>query len=198
VSLPAPVLALRLRSLETQALQGTSASLLLDDTLTGDSLAHLLERLSARLGSDKVLQLQPKADHRPEQMQVALPATAELKSIAIHTSGTWASALFPTWLLAQPLKLVVHQRQPFYQGPLTLVAGPQRLESGWWGGPMPATVAGVCAMAEAAGGSGELALRDYFVARCASSVLLWIYRERLGPTGAAQPAAAWYLHGIFA
>jgi protein ImuB len=198
VSLPAPVLALRLRSLETQALQGTSASLLLEDTPTGDSLAHLLERLSARLGSDKVLQLQPQADHRPEQMQVALPAAAALKSIALHASGTWASALFPTWLLAQPLKLMVHQQQPFYQGPLTLVAGPQRLESGWWGEPTPATTAGECAMAVVAGDPGTLALRDYFVARCASSVLLWIYRERLGQTSATQPAAAWYLHGIFA
>jgi protein ImuB len=200
VSLPAPVLALRLRSVETQTLQGTSASLLLEDTPTGDSLAHLLERLSARLGSDKVLQLQPQADHRPEQMQAAAPATVALKSIALKASSAWASVLFPTWLLAQPLKLAVHQQQPFYQGPLTLVAGPQRLESGWWGESMrtPEVSEQGVPLALVKTTQENAALRDYFVARCTSSVLLWIYRERLGPAGAKQPSAAWYLHGIFA
>jgi protein ImuB len=74
VTLPAPVHSLRLRSLETQMRQGASASLLLDDQPQGDSLAHLLERLSARLGPDKVLCLQAQADHRPEQMQAWVPA----------------------------------------------------------------------------------------------------------------------------
>ena len=81
------------------------------------------------------------------------------------------------------------QQQPHYQGPLTLLTGPQRLESGWWGG-------------------GELALRDYFVARGSLAVLLWIYRERLEQPGKARPDrvdsgnalpdAQWFLHGLFA
>jgi protein ImuB len=82
-------------------------------------------------------------------------------------------------LLAEPLKLTVHQQHPHYQGPLTLLAGPQRLEAGWWGG-------------------GDLALRDYFVARGSLAVLLWIYRERLGRVDTAHMSANWYLHGIFA
>jgi protein ImuB len=60
-----------------------------------------------------------------------------------------------------------------------LLAGPQRLESGWWGG-------------------GDMALRDYFVARSSQSGLLWIYRERLSGADPAQPSDAWYLHGLFA
>ena len=192
VRLPAPAESLRLRSLQTQALAGHSASLLPDEQLPGDSLAQTLERLSARLGADKVLQLQASADHRPEWMQSWIAAASATEPIAgsaylsrargikslknikndkrMHPG--WPSALHPTWLLAEPLKLAMHQQQPLYQGPLHLLAGPQRLEAGWW---------------------GALVLRDYFVARSANAALLWIYRERLG---ADKPQ--WYLHGLFA
>lgn len=221
VMLPAPVLSLRLRSLETQPLQGVSASLLLDEHPPGDSLTHLLERLSARLGAHNVLRLQPLADHRPEQMQAWTPAVGGERAaattagrhwphknthefIAVSPLDTrargqkgikllrqmprppagWASALFPTWLLAEPLPLWVHQQQPHYQGALTLLAGPQRLEAGWWS-VLPSS-------------TGPAVLRDYFVARSNNSSLLWIYRERLASIDPAQPAPVWFLHGVFA
>ena len=98
-----------------------------------------------------------------------------------------AAELYPTWLLAPPLRLAVHQDRPLYQGPLTLLAGPQRLESGWWGDGTPA-------------GHGELALRDYFLARNEQAGLLWIYRERLlaGQQGMGQQAGGyWYLQGFY-
>jgi protein ImuB len=196
VTLPAPVHTLRLRTLETQALCSQSASLVLDTHREGDGLTQMLERLSARLGADRVLQLQPRMDHRPEQMQAWLSATQFVATSAINTRARgqkilrskkmpmealtcWAQATAPTWLLAEPQKLAVVQQQPHYQGPLTLLAGPQRLEAGWWGG-------------------GELALRDYFVARGSLAVLLWIYRERLTAAVAAPSAGHWYLHGFFA
>jgi len=95
----------------------------------------------------------------------------------------WAQPLAPTWLLAQPLALQTRDGRPHYHGALTLLAGPQRLEAGWWGG-------------------GELALRDYFVARSAHAGVLWIYRQRLGRDGATAHADAadvrWFLHGLFA
>lgn len=205
VTLPAPALALRLRSLQTQRLAGISSSLLPEEQLSGDSLAQTLERLSARLGPERVLRLQARADHRPEHMQVWQNAivSGAIKASGIRaggqkqaedqaarqtclSTGPWAQALYPTWLLAEPLKLALHQQQPCYQGPLTLLSGPQRLESGWWAEP-PAPQA--CAAAT---------LRDYFVARSDNSPLLWIYRERLSGTNPAQPSADWYLHGVFA
>jgi len=202
-TLPAPALWLHLRSLETQPLVGQSASLLPDEQPHGDSLVQLLERLSARLGADKVLRCQLQADHRPEQMQAWLAADNTSNSIAtcaysvrargqkiiknavVVDSGSdgTASPLLPTWLLAVPRKLSVRQGQPQYQGPLTLLAGPQRLESGWW--------------ADQADAVTVVALRDYFVARTCCAVLLWIYRERLGHA-AQQAAGDWYLHGVFA
>jgi protein ImuB len=171
VTLPAPVLHLRMRTLQTQRLAGESISLLPDDVRAGDSLHQLLERLSARLGPEQVRSVQLHADHRPERMQNWCAAA--------HASGGKSDikespqdALYPTWLLAMPLRLTVHQGLPQHQGPLTLLTGPQRLEAGWL--------------------EGEAALRDYYVARSAKAGLLWVYRERLG----AQ--ALWYLHGIFA
>lgn len=195
VTLPAPVLYLRLRTLETQKLGGETVSLLPDEQRRGDSLHQMLERLSARLGPEKVLQLQPRADHRPERMQAWQPVSNATQLIAGSADKTRSvgqkyskkysqeDALYPTWLLAEPLQLAVHRNAPLYQGPLTLLAGPQRLEAGWWGG-------------------GDCALRDYFLARSEQMGLLWIYRERLvGPGRAGHGAEAdtgWYLHGLFA
>jgi protein ImuB len=195
VTLPAPVLHLRMRSLQTQSLAGESISLLPDDVRAGDSLHQLLERLSARLGPEQVRSAHLHADHRPERMQswsAAVDATGRKSGKGLKTAtksgaacayftgarGQFDSenvpqnALYPTWLLAMPLRLNVHQGLPQHNGPLTLLAGPQRLEAGWL--------------------EGSAALRDYYVARSASAGLLWVYRERLGGQG------LWYLHGIFA
>ena len=199
VTLPAPVLHLRLRTLQTQPLAGESLSLLHDDQRHGDSLHQLLERLSARLGVQQVLGATPHADHRPECMQRWTAAAETLgvknamKSGAARAISTGAGglndvkdaqefALYPTWLLATPLRLAVHQGSPQYQGPLTLLAGPQRLESGWLDG------------------DAACALRDYFVARSAQAGLVWVYQERLGGQAkqGAQNTARWYLHGLYA
>ncbi len=208
VTLPAPVMYLNLRSVETQKLPGQSESLLPDEQIKGDSLHQMLERLSARLGAQDVLQYQAQADHRPEHMQCWSPALNATQLVAACAGGTGArglkgiknsknnanakpqpfqhvpldAALHPTWLLPTPLKLALREQQPLYHGPLTLVAGPHRVETGWWG-------------------LGECALRDYFLARSEHMGLLWIYRERLagqGENAKTSTVLAWYLQGVFA
>lgn len=198
VTLPAPVHSLCLRTLETQKLPGETASLLLEARRPGDGLQQLLERLSARLGAQQVLQMQPCFDHQPEKMQLWQPAMNASQFIASNESRTGARALkalnnsefYPTWLLATARPLAVHQQRPHHLGPLTLVAGPHRLEVAWWA-------------------ASDCALRDYFLARSEHLGLLWIYRERLSgqssaaagvSSGAGQDAdldAHWYLHGLF-
>lgn len=203
VTLPAPVLYLRLRSLQTQHLAGESISLLPEDIRHGDSLHQLLERLGARLGPEQVRGVNALADHRPEHMQHWCPAV-ELQTavggrrsgtatksgavnaystrarVKIHAQDLPQAALYPTWLLATPLRLTVHQGMPQYEGPLTLLVGPQRLEAGWLQGPE------------------HCALRDYFVARSTTAGLVWVFCQRLGATcqGASAPPD-WYLHGLF-
>lgn len=196
LSLPAPAQSLRLRSLETVARLGRSVSLLPDDRAPADAWVQLVERLSARLGADRVLHLQPCADHRPERKQVWRPATETLAGSAWLRQGVplhadWASALYPTWLLLEPLRLTVCEHSPQYGGPLTLLAGPQRLETGWW-----SESAGVQGAADGLSDAGPV-MRDYFVARAAAWGLLWVYRERRGGAQASEPER-WYLHGLFA
>ncbi len=207
--LPAPVLYLHLRTLQTEKLAGKSASLLIEDLQKGDSLHQMLERVSARLGTDSVLQLQQRADHRPEHTQSWRPVFDASKFIAQNQIKTGARGikgskngssgnqnaptafsatsqdhqLYPTWLLTKPMALLVKNSIPFYLGPLTLLAGPQRIEAGWWG---------------PAADDGDCALRDYYIARNLQTGLVWIYRERLG--GVAKSNASdtpWYLHGLF-
>jgi protein ImuB len=195
ISLPAPVLYLQLRSVETLPRAGHSASLLPEAQRPGDSLQQLLERLAARLGQPQVLQWSPRADHRPERMQlwqaasnaaVFMAQEASRSGPADSPGGTAPStgpaidlASCPAWLLAMPQRLAVRQGRPLCPDPLTLLAGPQRLEAGWWD-------------------PGPSALRDYYVARSSHSGLLWVYRERLAPSSPGLDLAPrWYLHGVF-
>jgi protein ImuB len=79
-------------------------------------------------------------------------------------------------LLPEPLPLAARGAQPLLDGhPLQLVAGPERIESGWW--------------------DGEPVTRDYFVGQAADGSLVWLWRGRL-PDAAGEPT--WFLQGRFA
>lgn len=212
--LPAPVHSLSLQSLVTELLADSAAatgSLLMEARKQGDTAVELVERLSARLGDARVQAWQPCEDHRPEQMQRWVSARSAIKSIAscqgnsrdgglkrlkkeageaLPASRT--EALYPTWLLPEPLKLGTSGNSPVYQGKLTRLTGPQRLEAAEWllAGSDAADPASLC--------EKPWAFRDYFIYRSQQGGLLWIYSERLGesPQGARQ--RAWYLHGFFA
>jgi protein ImuB len=173
-TLSAPANHLRLRSLETMPWGGASKSLLPEDNVKGERLHQLVERLSVRLGQGNVVVPQAQADHRPEHMQRWKPARQELPRQGKDPLP--CDALYPPWLLPQPLRLEVQGEKPHYHGPLRLLAGPQRLETGWWDGAEQGP-----------------ALRDYFIARSDEAGLLWVYRERLQPN-----AVRWYLQGIYA
>lgn len=176
--LSAPANHLRLRSLETVPWGGLPTSLLAEDNVQGEKLHQLVERLSVRLGEDKVVVPQLHPDHRPERMQSWVPARTASKGSA---PAACADALFPPWLLPQPLQLDVRRDTPHYGGPLRLLSRPQRIEAAWWD----------------AQGQG-LALRDYFIARSEQAGLLWIYRERPDSVAEGPARARWFLHGLYA
>ena len=205
VVLSAPVHSITLASLETVSLRdaaAATASLLIEPKQQGASSSQFIERLSARLGPASVEVWQPQADHRPEAMQRWV--TAETDAVAIKSGAAGArihsindvkgikntekvpktDALFPTWLLRQPLKLASKAGAPLHQGALVKLAGPQRLEATGW------------LLAD----SSDIlpALRDYFIYRSSQGVLLWIYSERLALTQRDQVQREWYLQGIFA
>jgi len=153
ITLSEPVQAIVLEAGEFCSLQGASAAMFGDAAAEAEDWAMLLERLRARLGHDAVCGLAAQADHRPEHAWRRVDP------------GDWdprealAPGPRPLWLL-EPRKI--------RQGEFTALAGPERIESGWW--------------------DGDEARRDYFVARLPDDSLAWIYRE----------AGEWFLHGLFA
>ena len=153
LKLERPVEAIRIEAEDFSPMHGITAAMFGDEGAHAEDWARLLERLRARLGHDAVCGLATHPDHRPEHAWRRVEP------------GEWDPHEFrqpgprPLWLL-EPRKLE--------EGQFELLAGPERIESGWW--------------------DGDEAGRDYFVARFKNAAVGWIYRE----TG------EWFLHGLFA
>lgn len=177
-TLAAPASWLRLRSIETTPWAGASTSFLPEDNRKGDKLHELVERLSARLGAQQVLRAAAQADHRPECKQVWKPALHKARADASPPPAAQPDALYPAWLLREPLRLEMEGERPCYQGRLRKLVGPQRVEAGWWG-------------------EGQPAVRDYYIAESPKAGLVWIYRERPSSCFTSE-ASRWYLQGIYA
>ena len=192
-TLAAPVRSLRLLAVEAVPWAGASRSFLPEDNRPGDKLHQLVERLGARLGTQRVQRLQPQADHRPECQQRWVDAQVNTQVGAQPASFT-ADALYPPWLLPQPLPLQMHHEVPQYGGPLQRLARLHRVEAAWWEAPACKAAwqshpgAGSDAGRQPADNAGQPALRDYFIAHSPEKGLVWVYRERF----------QWFLHGIYA
>ena len=145
-----------------------------DGAADSDAL-RLAELLHARLGSEGVFQLQAVGDHRPERAYRVLPLSPDASSGAAPQP---TPAQRPLLILPRPQRLPAPTDAgmlPRCGGPLALLAGPERIEAGWW---------------DLAGSGHNRVHRDYFVARNRGGQTLWIYRE----LGAPQD---WFLHGFF-
>ena len=172
--LAAPVYELYLRCAQIVPSQLSHGELFATARGEQESLLRLIERLQARLGPDSVVQLEPRDDYRPEHSFRELPIG---RASASRSSESDNAASRPLWLLPEPIPLSEHQHRPVYGTPLTLLSGPERIESGWW--------------------DGQWAERDYFVARDEQHALLWIFRPRVLRSAGAAARAHWYLHGKF-
>lgn len=165
--LAAPIESLRLAAEAVEPLAGWSGGLF-DEGGAKEGMAALVERLRARLGEERVFGVVPVADHRPE--------CATRRTLAGgNGSGNASHGPRPFWLLAAPEPLAEIAGRPHRRGPLRLLAGPERIESGWW---------------NQGEDIGDVR-RDYFVALTADDRWAWIFRELRSPGG-------WFLHGWFA
>lgn len=182
LELAAPVGELRLEAGEIIPLAPPSANLLADadDAPQAKEPVHqLLERLSLRMGADRVCGVQLGQDHRLDAMQAWQPwDPALLKPAAgarsCPSGPTLPAGPQPAWLLDPPQRLATRQDRPLYEGPLQQLAGPQRIEAGWWDPGLP----------------GQQ--RDYYLFRSERAGLLWVFHGRLG-----EQDAGWFLHGVF-
>lgn len=177
LTLPAPTLELRLRCHELVARAAPNGELFPSRSAEREGLTRLLERLQARLGPTQVQRLRRVADHRPEY--ATMPQPVEAVSTGPEPPADFHGLLHlarPVWLLPTPQHLHEQRLQPLLDGrPLRLLAGPERIEAGWW--------------------DGAPAARDYFVAQAHDGALVWVYRTRLPQVPAED---GWFLHGRFA
>ena len=191
LALPEPVIVIRLRSGAGQALQAVAGTLFQANAQQSAPITHLLDRLSARMGDDSVHGVTTVAEHRPQYAwsttdtaSSRLPPCAAMQNhwhahqspLLLADIRRTSSLLLrrPLWMLPEPLPLTAGPGgKPTYHGPLKLVNGPERLETGWW--------------------DGNGIARDYFVAINTKGVHLWIYRNRKRH----RNKPTWYLHGIF-
>ena len=159
-------------------------------------------------------QMQRWVNARPEKHSVSPQNIFAIKSIATDAVKTSASArkglkkialstarmatdrteaLYPSWLLPEPLRLQTVGNSPVYSGRLSRLAGPQRLELGGW------LMSGESPAQSAAERLNPPTMRDYFIYRSEQGSLLWIYSERLKASQSdSMPLRAWFLHGFFA
>ena len=152
-TLPAPVHTIMLNAQIILPLHLSNAVLFQDGAETGDGNL-LLERLRIRLGKAAVYSIAPAADHRPE--------LAWRNCEPGDGAGSPGNIQRPLWLLPKPLSCQKDR--------LALMAGPERIESGWWDGMDVA--------------------RDYYVAQGRNGSRLWVYCDCV--------SGAWYVHGLFA
>ena len=128
-------------------------------------------------GSERVLRPVVMEDHRIEWMSHWQPAP-EPRPRKLNRSVDIPQ---PTFVLPEPLKLATRGERPLYQGLLQLLAGPHRIEGGWWD---RTTVDGE--------ERTRKFVRDYWVALSEHAGVLWVFQTRL-----ANDPTAWFLHGIF-
>lgn len=178
VQLLAPVGDLELIATDVQSLENKGLTLFPEPQQAGESLALVLERIAARLGPDKVLRPVITEDHRVEWMCHWQPAPEPRPRKLSRT----VDIAQPTFVLPVPLRLATRADRPLYQGVLIMLAGPHRVEGGWW----DRTV--VDGQAQT-----RNVVRDYWVALSEHAGVLWVFQTRL-----ANDEAAWFLHGTFA
>jgi protein ImuB len=121
-----------------------------------------LDRVSTRIGSSQLYRVKSVSEHRPELAWSAHTATTSIRRP--HRRNR------PLWILRSPKSLVEMEGYPQYNGALTLLAGPERIDTGWW--------------------DNKPVARDYFVAINLQQEVCWIFRDY-------RQGKRWYLHGFF-
>ncbi len=151
-----PVRSIQLNAEQLHPFDAQQDSLFKDNPDLSEQAVHpLLDRLKARLGSQAIRGLKGVQDHRPERSW----AVRELSEPA----DCAAMPHRPVWLFANPQPCRIDEYQ--------VLAGPERIEAGWW--------------------DGHDCRRDYFVVRDHAGSTLWAFREY-------KPEPGWYLQGMFA
>lgn len=129
----------------------------------------LIDRLRARLGDESIESLDLISDHRPES---AWRGTTPGNAAPGNTTTAHRNCVLPqrpVWLLRKPRPVAVREGQPWINGALQIVRGPERIETGWW--------------------ESASVRRDYYVGLSQAGRRLWIFHD--------IRTDCWFIHGIF-
>jgi protein ImuB len=163
------VYTLVLRSADFLATQPGSPQLFAVDSSAPEASAGafttLVDKLRARLGATALEQLTCRPAHWPEDASLIQPIDAACPEGIAATPV----APRPLWLLPAPQPLRARDAQLYWQSPLKILRGPERIDNAWWE-QKPAT-------------------RDYYIARTEDGQLCWIFRD-IG-------SGSWFAHGLF-
>lgn len=163
-----------------------------------DEVASLIDRIAARIGSQRVVVHLPQDTHIPERAEVAVPAQRHLTAASV---AEWPARvegeppLRPLRLFEKPEVIDV----PFANVPdgpprrftwrrathtVMRVEGPERIAMEWWQH------------------KDDSPTRDYFRIEDTEGLRFWIYRDGLygeSVSDKGEPVAPkWFMHGLFA
>lgn len=189
---------IRLSVLSVESFDAVQTGLVQTGLAGGDperEIAHLIDRLMARFGSERVQRLIPQDTHIPEFASLAVPAHRQ------HTQGTppgiaQDSLYQDSQIPARPVRLFerpepIEATAQVPDGPpvqfrwrrvthdVAQAEGPERIAMQWWRDENGGTLA-----------------RDYFRIETRQGARVWLYREGIYAAGQTPPR--WFLHGIFA
>lgn len=157
--------------------------------IKADELAALIDRLSTRLGRERVRRLAPRDTHIPEQAAFSFPAADTRKPVPWPVPEAGEPPLRPLHLFDPPQPIRVTAGVP--DGPprqfewrrnqhiVTRHEGPERIAAEWWRLDRRPGLT-----------------RDYYRVEDARGRRFWIFRHGLYEVEAQQPR--WYVHGLFA
>ena len=152
---PAPVRGMRLLARELPPFVPAARDLFDPRPQQAVPWTQLRERLRARLGDTAVQEVGWQPEHRPERVVAGPP---------LRRTERMPAPLRPGWLLPQPM--------PLRERVQRVLAGPERIESGWW--------------------DDDGIRRDYYLVETTQGQRAWAFRA------AGEQAGPFMLHGWFA
>ena len=153
-----------------------------------EAVDHLVDRLSARLGADRVARFATASTHIPERRYGLVPALRANSALAENLRPGEETALRPVLIFEHPEiaeviaelpdgpPLKFRWRKVLYE--VARAEGPERIACEWWKDGRAAPT------------------RDYFRLETSDGYRLWLFREGLYAREKGQPR--WFVQGLFA